>query len=257
MDEGAIMKKITEPYGIISIILAMLLLILCCGFAYAAPFPSSYTDAKPKTGEAIEADIKLDFQYSNMRAKTNNKTLHCGITGIFKKSKRSPIKLIFENKLTYSKTDNVLDTDRCLLNYQINYDMKKPYMFFHLQSLRDRAMSIDGELSHGAGVGGKVKNIDGQIGFYTESFSDNTSIRGRVVARFPLTKQVKFIIDDTFGYNFSKKNNYRLTSETSLLIDLTLNLAFAIGYDIIYFHDGKSETLDTTRRYYTGINYNF
>lgn len=238
-------------------ILVIILLISCCVLVRAGEFPSSFSDSgKSESNKDIQTKLKLDFQYSNMRAKTDNKTLYCGFEGEFKPSD-SNIELLFENKLTYSKTDNETDTDRQLLNYQINYFLPDYYIFFNMQSLKDSAMGIMSELSHGLGVGSQYKYIRAQIGIFTASQSDCILSRGLIKCVFPVTDQINLILDDTGELNLSDKNLYRITSETALAVELTKNLGLRIGYNIIYIEDGIEETLDTTKRYYTGLSYIF
>lgn len=238
-------------------IIIFFVIVACCVFVHAKEF-RSFSDTKPvKQPDPIQAKLKLDFQYSNMKAQTDVKNLYCSMAGKFRKNKKSPVELIFENELTYSKTDDDIDTDRQLLNYQINYFLPKAYVFLNMQSLKDSGMGIKNELSHGLGVGGQLGYIVAQIGIYSESENDSILSRGKVNCIFPLSNQIDLILNNTGEVNLSEKNKYRFESETAIGVSLADNLGLKIGYNIIYVEDDNKETLDTTKRYFTGLTYNF
>ena len=118
-------------------------------------------------------------------------------------------------------------------------------------------MGLESELSHGLGIGGRKGYFQAQIGIYSTSLADSVLSRAEIKGKIPISDQVNLTLVDTGELNLSDTEKYRINSEMAIEFSLTNSLGLKMGYNIIYIEDGNPDTLDTTKRSFTGLSYTF
>lgn len=201
------------------------------------------------------AAVNLDFQYSENRAKSKTQDMFYSLDGRFR---RDDVEFKTNNKFKNSKVNEETDNSRQFHEFQINNYYSNLYIFFNGQFLADTALGIVDSYSYGWGCGYKTKIFETQAGIYGTNDAE-PNIKGFMDILYPFKKLKNLEIEmDTSGeINTGHMRDFSVQNVSSFNMVLNDRMKFKIGHEINFTNRNFENNINTTKRLFSGLNYNF
>ena len=201
------------------------------------------------------AAVNLDFQYSENRAKNKKQDMFYALDGRFRKKN---VELKTNNKFLNSKINDETDNSRQFHEFQINNYYHKWYLFFNGQFLADSALNIVDSYAYGWGLGYKTNIFESQLGIYgTNDVEPNLKGFINVLYAFKKLENIEAELDTKGDINTGHAKDFNISNVTSLNMVITERIKFKVGHEINYTNRTEDSNINTTKRLFSGLNYNF
>lgn len=168
-------------------------------------------------------------------------------------------KMVWKLSALYGKDKGVKNAESYSTDLRWDHSFtEKSYGFLLAGWLQDKFKGFDNRWWGGAGAGYKFIKTDknllfGELGvnyaaeYYTDD-TDSSFPEGRAFAEYNyfFSKRTKFIQSLEYLYDFSESSNYKLNSQTALVVAINDIFSLKAGYDVYYDNAPTPSTLDKT-----------